>query len=50
MHASAVLDLDRADLAIVPGASGSINEPEDGSGIDTIPYCWRALWRRTCPS
>ena len=35
--ATAMLDPDKADLIIVPGASGAINVPEDGREIDTIP-------------
>ncbi|GLV53181.1 glutamine amidotransferase [Dictyobacter sp. S3.2.2.5] len=37
LRATAILDPENADLIIVPGASGPINEPEDGSQVDTIP-------------
>lgn len=37
LRATAILDPDKADLIIVPGASGPLNEPEDGSQVDTIP-------------
>ena len=35
--ATATLDPDTADLLIVPGAAGPINQPDDGSVVDTIP-------------
>ncbi len=35
LRATAALDPDKADLVIVPGASGPVSEPEDGR--DTIP-------------
>lgn len=50
LRATAALDPDRADLIIVPGASGPISAPKDSPEIDTIPCCCRAPWRRTCPS
>ena len=37
LHATATLDPDKADIIIVPGAAGPINEPDDGREIDTIP-------------
>ncbi len=37
LHATGILDPDRADLIIVPGAAGPISQPEDGREIDTIP-------------
>ncbi|HZR41132.1 MAG TPA: DJ-1/PfpI family protein [Ktedonobacteraceae bacterium] len=39
LRATATLDPDNADLIIVPGAAGSIREPQivDGSTIDPIP-------------
>ncbi len=37
LRATAMLDPNKADIIIVPGASGPINAPEDGSEIDTIP-------------
>ncbi len=37
LRATATLDPDKADLVIVPGAAGRVNEPEDGSKVDTIP-------------
>ncbi len=37
LSAMATLDPDKADLIIVPGASGPINASEDGREVDTIP-------------
>ncbi len=37
LRATGTLDPDGADLIIVPGAAGAIQEPADGSKIDTIP-------------
>nr|BBH87874.1 glutamine amidotransferase [Thermosporothrix sp. COM3] len=37
LHATAMLDPEKADIIIVPGAAGPLNEPEDGSQVDTIP-------------
>ena len=37
LHATAKLNPDKADIIIVPGASGPINQPEEGQEIDTIP-------------
>ncbi len=37
LHATGTLDPDNADLIIVPGAAGPINQPEGGPEIDTIP-------------
>ncbi|HEX4207275.1 MAG TPA: DJ-1/PfpI family protein [Ktedonobacteraceae bacterium] len=37
LRATAMLDPDTADIIIVPGAAGPINQPEDGREIDTIP-------------
>ena len=37
LRATAILNPDKADLIIVPGASGPISAPEDGREIDTIP-------------
>ncbi len=37
LHATAKLNPDKADIIIVPGASGPINQPEDGPEIATIP-------------
>ncbi len=37
LRATTILDPDKADLIIVPGASGTINAPADGREIDTIP-------------
>ncbi len=37
LRATGTLDPDTADLIIVPGAAGPINQPEDGHEIDTIP-------------
>lgn len=37
LRATGTLDPDKADLIIVPGAAGPINQPEDGREIDTIP-------------
>ena len=37
LRATAMLDPDKADIIIVPGAAGPINQPEDGPEIATIP-------------
>lgn len=37
LRASARLDPDRADIVIVPGAAGRVNQPEDGPEMVTIP-------------
>jgi putative intracellular protease/amidase len=37
LQATGMLDPERADLIIVPGASGPLSQPEDGGEIDTIP-------------
>ncbi|MBN9391570.1 MAG: DJ-1/PfpI family protein [Chloroflexi bacterium] len=37
LEATATLDPDRADLIVVPGAVGPINQPEDGPELETIP-------------
>ncbi len=37
LHATATLDVDKADIIIVPGAAGPISEPKDEHEIDTIP-------------
>ena len=37
LRATATLDPEKADIIIVPGASGPINAPEDGPEIETIP-------------
>lgn len=37
LRATAILDPAKADLIIVPGAAGPINQPDDGPEIVTIP-------------
>ncbi|QBD75876.1 DJ-1/PfpI family protein [Ktedonosporobacter rubrisoli] len=37
LKATGTLDPDKANLIIVPGAAGPINEPTDGSQLETIP-------------
>ena len=37
LRATAMLDPDRADLIVVPGAAGPINQPDEGDEIATIP-------------
>jgi transcriptional regulator GlxA family with amidase domain len=37
LQATARLDIDKADIIVIPGVSGPINQPEDGNEVDTIP-------------
>lgn len=37
LEATAIFDPDNADLILIPGAAGPINQPEDVPELDTIP-------------
>ncbi len=49
LRATAALDPDRADLVIVPGASGPISAPEDSPEIDTITVLLSRTLETTLP-
>ena len=49
LRATAALDPDRADLVIVPGASGPISAPKDSPEIDTITVLLSRTLETTLP-
>src|SRR5436305_255250 len=50
LRATSTLDPDKADLIIVPGASGPISVPSDLSQIDTVPVLLARMMQTDLPT
>ena len=50
LRAAGTLNPDTADIVIVPGASGPIGQPADGSEIDTVPILLARTMETALPS
>jgi len=49
LRATAALDPSRADLIVVPGACGPLDQLEGRPRSRPSPSCWRGPWRRRSP-